>query len=250
MKKIVESTLFLGKNIIDLEEIPSTNTYMLENVSNLNEGDIVISVFQSKGRGQESSSWESNPGENLTFSLLLKPKFVPPHQQFALSKMISISILETLNQIGVKNVSIKWPNDIYVGDRKMVGILIENQISAKEVSNSVIGIGLNVNQVRFSVPNAVSIANVIGLESDLFNVLSLLISKIEKNYVKLRRLNDFDQVYLGHLYQRNLLANYEDLNGVPFKGLIEGVNEIGQLQVRVDGDVRSYNNKEIRFLNF
>ena len=137
----------MNQNIIILEEVDSTNTWLADNVAELAGGVAVMARDQSAGRGQRGTSWESAPGKNLTLSLLLKPEGVPAAKSFILSEAVAVAVAETVEAIVPDvNVSIKWPNDIYVGDLKLGGVLIENSLSASDIDHSIVGLGLNINQ--------------------------------------------------------------------------------------------------------
>ena len=146
-----------GVTIDILEQTDSTNNRAAE--SRYGAGDVVIAERQEAGRGQRGNSWSSTPGENLTFSVVLRPDFLPAERQFRISKAVALAVADTIAEAGLRP-AIKWPNDIYIGDRKVTGILIENDLMGPYLSRSVIGIGLNVNQTRFdpALPNPTSLA--------------------------------------------------------------------------------------------
>ena len=249
MEKIVGTTLFLGKNIIEFEELPSTNSYLLNHLSDFKEGTIVICQNQVSGRGQVDAVWKSEKDKNLTFSLLLEPQFLKPMNQFILSKMICYSIYELLKSYKVKKIAIKWPNDIYCSEKKIAGILIENQINSKSVLSAVVGIGLNVNQIHFGeLENVTSLISEIKEEVDLFNILSQLVTNIEKNYIRLKAGKDFSDEYMDLLYRKGVLSNFESSQLGKFKGIIKGVDTFGRLILAKDHQLHHFNNKEIRFL--
>jgi BirA family biotin operon repressor/biotin-[acetyl-CoA-carboxylase] ligase len=146
---------------IHLPEVDSTNNYLLRQLAqgvDYPDGTVVYTTVQSCGRGQQGNSWESEPGRNLAFSLLLKPTFLPVTMSFALSELTALAIAETLDEY-VPGFLIKWPNDIYHDDRKAVGILIENRLSGRTLSHSIVGVGVNLNQrvFRSDAPNPVSV---------------------------------------------------------------------------------------------
>lgn len=164
---------------IHLDTCPSTNSELAARAASLPDGTVVVCRCQSAGRGQRGNTWESEPGSNLTFSILLRPHAIGAARQFELSMIISLAIVRAVDNILSRNgsgarCSIKWPNDIYVGDRKLCGILIENVLSGNSISRSIAGIGINVNQRRFmsDAPNPVSIVQLTGRESDLGEALA------------------------------------------------------------------------------
>lgn len=156
--------------VIELDESPSTNTYLASIAADLPHGTVVSARRQTAGRGQRGNSWESAPGENITMSMLLRPEGLHPSRQFVISRAVSLAITGVLRRyMPASAVRVKWPNDIYVDDRKICGILIENVISSASIRQSVVGIGINVNQRRFlsDAPNPVSMAQVTGRSFDL-----------------------------------------------------------------------------------
>jgi len=146
------SGLFVGQNFVTLKEVDSTNNFLKDLVSNskpLMEGTVIMAENQFAGRGQQQNGWFTEAGKNLTFSLLLKPHFLDIADQFDMVRVISLGVFDALEPLVGKKLKIKWPNDIYYGDHKLGGILIENLIQAGQIRNSIIGIGINVNQERF-----------------------------------------------------------------------------------------------------
>jgi BirA family biotin operon repressor/biotin-[acetyl-CoA-carboxylase] ligase len=152
-------------NIIKIKEIDSTNHWLKEqsNKQFLDEGTTVVAEYQTAGKGPRGNRWDSEAGKNITCSLLLYPDFLPVKQHFLLSKVVALGIKDAAEQY-IRPVHIKWPNDIYYQNRKIAGILIENEITGQTIGKSIVGIGLNVNQEQFSdaAPNAVSIKQILG----------------------------------------------------------------------------------------
>ena len=136
------------------------------------EGDVVWADFQTAGRGQRGHEWHSRKGENLTFSAVLEPLFVPIAEQFSVSEVVALSLVDMLAEYGIE-ARIKWTNDIYVGDKKLVGILIEHSLASTSLRRTIVGIGINVNQKEFdsALPNPVSMTQLLGKEFDLERVL-------------------------------------------------------------------------------
>lgn len=249
------SGLFVGQNLVTLTEVDSTNNFLKEAVANstpLPDGTVIMAESQYAGRGQQNNKWNSEPGKNLTFSILLKPTFVALNQQFNINVAISVGIIKALQNVLGKDVKVKWPNDIYFGDDKLGGILIENMVQGSAIKNTIIGIGLNVNQVDFPewVPNPVSVKQILQTDYDLKSLLSDICAGIEHAYLRLRadktaELMDF---YLANLYWFGQVQRFKADEDV-FEGTITGVEKNGQLIVSSAGAERLYNFKEIEFLN-
>ena len=161
----------------------TTSTNDLARDAKYRDGDIVWADFQTAGRGQRGHTWESRAGENLTFSVVLEPTFLPAREQFLLSEAVALALVDMLAEQGVE-ARIKWTNDIYVGDRKLVGILIEHTYSGCNLSRTIAGVGINVNQRAFSadVPNPTSMALETGREFDCGQVLSHFERALARRY--------------------------------------------------------------------
>ncbi|MDD4637359.1 MAG: biotin--[acetyl-CoA-carboxylase] ligase, partial [Bacteroidales bacterium] len=164
-----------------LEETTSTNTYLQEWIvkEEVPEGSVVTARIQTQGRGQAGNKWSAEQGKNLTFSMVLYPEFVPVNEQFIISQVAALAVKETLS-LYIPDVSIKWPNDIYYRDKKITGILIENNLTAKVFSSSIIGIGININQQAFpeNLPNPVSLIQILGKEVSIPEVLEQFVGQI------------------------------------------------------------------------
>lgn len=249
-------TLFVGQNSIHVESVDSTNSYASEMLRQIElaEGSIIYSFEQLKGRGQRGNSWESEPNKNVALSLVLYPKFLLVEQQFLLTKIASLAVADLMAELlevsaNTRKISIKWPNDIYVNDQKIAGILIENTLKESSIQGSVVGIGINVNQLKFAVQNATSLAMITDKEFRLMMVLERLCEFFEARYLQLKsnKLEGIDNNYLERLYKLNEWANY--ISGeVPFEGKVKGVSKIGKLQVEMrNGEVREFDLKEIVF---
>jgi BirA family biotin operon repressor/biotin-[acetyl-CoA-carboxylase] ligase len=250
--KIPATTLFFGKNLIFMPECHSTNNEMLLlcQKGSPPEGTLIITAQQSAGRGQRGNVWLAEPGKNLTFTLLVNPAFLAVQKQFYLNIFVSLGILDYLTTDQDLKVQIKWPNDILVGKKKICGILIENQISGTTLSSSCIGIGLNVNQRQFDVPAATSIISEKESETNLPSVLESLLGSLEARYLQLRA-GKYDQLvadYLSHLYLRGEPSQFSDSAG-SFNGTIKGIDHTGRLVIFNGRSERSYDLKEIRYLN-
>lgn len=169
-------------NIIRIKETDSTNTLM-KTMPGIMHGTVVVADTQTAGRGQRGNSWEAEPGKNLTFSMLLEPEHIPARRQFAISRAVALAISDCLShwlRNSADEIAIKWPNDIYVGDRKICGILIENSLQGDRICRTIVGVGLNVNQTTFrsDAPNPVSMAQIAGFGFDLETLLADLAATI------------------------------------------------------------------------
>ena len=246
------SGLFVGQNLITIKQVDSTNNFLKDLLSNskpVNEGAVIMAESQYAGRGQQQNRWHSEDGKNLTFSILLKPIFLPVTQQFDLTRAVSLGIINALEPHLGAQLKIKWPNDIYFGNGKLGGILIENIIQGNQIKNSVIGIGLNINQDSFpaDVPNAVSLKQILRKDYDLKLLLSDICKNIEAAYLNLKagRLELLRKAYLERLYWLNEDRMFK-AKGRIFTSSIKEVKPDGLLVLNT-GD--EYNLKEIEFLN-
>jgi BirA family transcriptional regulator, biotin operon repressor / biotin---[acetyl-CoA-carboxylase] ligase len=248
------SGLFVGQNLITIQHVDSTNNLLKELASKskpVPEGTVIMAESQYAGRGQQQNRWYSEPGKNLTFSLLLKPVFLPVTQQFDLTRAISLGVINALEPFLGEKLRIKWPNDIYYGDQKLGGILVENALQGNQIKNSVIGIGLNINQDIFppEIPNAVSLKQILHRDYDLKLILSEICKNIEAAYLGLKsgRYDTVRNAYIQCLYRLNEEKYYRS-EGRVFEGRITGVTDEGLLLMIADGEEHKYNLKEIEFL--
>lgn len=239
-------------SIIWLNEVDSTNRYIASLPdAERQEGLLVVADFQHEGKGQRGNVWESNPGENLTFSILFKPSFLKVQHQFLLSKAVAIAICQVLEEV-VDDVRIKWPNDIYVGNRKIAGVLIENSIQSNYIEQAIVGIGLNVNQRVFSedIPNPTSIAIETNIFSDIENLLGRICESISINYKLLAKgKNEFiSDSYFKLLYRREDFYSYKSKEGELFQARIVGIKDSGELILETDrGVLKEFGFKEVSF---
>lgn len=239
-------------HVIRLGEVASTNTYLdsLDNDAPQPEGCVVTTRRQSAGRGQRGNSWESEPDRNLTFSYLLRPVGVKPHEQFILSQAVSLAVVDVLSQYA-EGFSVKWPNDIYYHDRKIAGILIEHTLSGEEITRTIVGIGLNVNQTVFrsDAPNPVSLSQITGDTYDLDSLLEAVLDATSHRYRMCDARRDGIRTdYMQRLYRKTGFYRYRDKTGV-FEAVVEAVLPDGRLVLRHrDGKIRAYAFKEVSFL--
>ena len=250
--------------IIHIDETDSTNRWLRDDSASDKHGQtrtenhevrespcqsaakVVVTDYQFAGRGCGTNSWESERGKNLLFSMLIHPTEIPASRQFLVSMVTANSICKVLSQY-VKNVSIKWPNDIYVGDRKICGILIENRLQGSVISDSIIGVGLNVNQLRFEsdAPNPVSLANLTGRTFDTEMLLQQLLSTFDAEWADIEGVR---MRYLSQLYRRTGFHRYRDAQG-EFLAELVTVEEDGHLVLRqTDGYGNRYAFKEVQFI--
>ena len=240
----------LGKKIIQIESVDSTNNYIanLMNVGKIDHGTVILAEEQIKGKGQRGSIWLSNPGENLIFSMFLDTATLSVNNQFVLTEFVSISVCNALKKVGVKSV-IKWPNDIFANKKKIAGILIENQIKGSNLNGTIVGIGLNINQVHFGNLNATSIKTENGVFFSVQEFVFLLLNEMNLIWQFVQE-NDFkllEKEYLNNLWLLNKKSIYSDVNG-EFEGVSKGIDEIGRLIIERDDCLFHYDLKEISFV--
>ncbi|MDO1511894.1 biotin--[acetyl-CoA-carboxylase] ligase [Maribacter confluentis] len=238
--------------IIKLDATASTNTYLkeLSTQTNLNDFTVVMTKNQTAGRGQLNSKWEFEEGKNLAISFLKKDLAIPVDKMFVLSISVSLAILEALQTLGVPNLSVKWPNDILSGNSKIGGILIENMLAGSKIKRSIIGFGLNVNQVAFNyAPNASSLINIFGSEQNLENIFGILVDHLYR-HLKRPMVDMEERLYKS--YESNLFKNGEhshflDQDKNMLSGSIIGVSKSGKLKVELDdGTLREFGLKEVQ----
>lgn len=243
----------IANPIVRILTTDSTNNYANQQIKEnyLAEGTVFLTYDQTSGRGQMKNFWESEPGKNLTFSLVLYPDFLEIRRQFMLSKVVTLGIYKALHQY-IDQLKIKWPNDIYAGNRKLGGILIENSILSGKLKSMVAGIGLNVNQTVFrsNAPNPVSMQILTNQHYDCEQLLTEVLSGINGYYTLLKQGEkaEIDQAFTSVLYRLNERHRFKTDDEV-FTGEITGVNEIGQLLIRKeDGQILDFHFKEVEFM--
>ncbi len=233
--------------------LESTNSFakaLLTQDKNIDR-TVIFAKKQTKGRGQDTNKWESADGKNLTFSIMYFPKGMFVSQQFYISRAIALGVADYLSG-KVNNVSIKWPNDIYVGENKIAGILIENTVKGANISSVICGVGININQEKFisDAPNPVSLKQLTGEEYSLEDELTVLLQCIENRYALLENyeLDLLDKDYNYMLFKK---LGYHMFNekGVIFKARIHSITEIGQMVLeKEDGNKKTYNFKEVSYV--
>ena len=216
------------------------------------DGDIIWADFQTAGRGQRGHTWESRAGENLTFSVVLEPHFLPVAEQFMLLEAVALALYDFFALVGV-DTKIKWTNDIYVGNRKAVGILIEHNYSGGKLSRTIVGIGINVNQTEFSadIPNPISLSMLTGEKYDRRELLEQFEKCLSARYLQLKN-GEWDTLqtdYHSALYRRDERQLFALPDGTREEGIIRGVKPTGDLIVEWEnGEKKSYLFKEIEFV--
>lgn len=241
-------------NIIHLKEVSSTNEYAkdLLHKDTPPEGTAIIADYQTAGKGHDQNSWESKAGENILLTMILYPDFLEISRQFQISMAVALGITDFLEElIPAQELFIKWPNDIYVGDKKIGGILINNEIMGDKFKHVMAGIGINVNQEAFSteIPNPVSLSNLTGKQYSLKDLTLRLYNCVTVRYEQLKE-GSYHQIkgdYLDLLLGLNQVREYLYKNK-KIEAQITGVNEFGHLMLNTDGGSIECDLKEIKFL--
>ena len=250
---MTSDNLFIGQNRVHLSETDSTNNYarvLLRDKMPI-EGTVVTTDNQTNGRGQRANLWVSEPNLNLTCSYILRPAFLAAKDQFLLSASVALSVFDVLSdELTDQSVKIKWPNDILVDEKKIAGILIENSLRGSNIDHSIVGIGMNVNQIQFTESlNATSLKSILNRDFPIEDVLSLLNSKLEKRYLQLRQGQS--QAILSLLNQN--LFGFEEkrtlkVNGQEGQFIIRGARPSGELQLEhSDGRNTLHQHQEIEW---
>ncbi|MEA3503835.1 MAG: biotin--[acetyl-CoA-carboxylase] ligase [Bacteroidota bacterium] len=238
-------------NILRFPKLESTNNYLINN-QNLDNGTIVITDNQYGGHGLGTNKWESSVNENLTFSILLKPKALKASEQFFLNIIISLAIREYITSKKIDGCKIKWPNDIYVNDKKICGILINNTILSNGIVSVVAGIGLNINQETFAsdAPNPISLRNITKKTYSLEKELTKVIMHINYFYNKLetKRLSFLKEEYLKNMYRKDEFHEYI-IGSKKIEAQICGIAEFGLLLLEeADGTTHTCDLKEVQYI--
>ncbi|WP_420577333.1 biotin--[acetyl-CoA-carboxylase] ligase [Ekhidna sp.] len=250
MHKIFAKPLFLGKKVVFLPQCHSTNDELASLIkkSSEPEGLVLYTDNQTKGKGQRGNVWLSEPGKNVMMSVLLRPKFLDPQNQFYLNLITGLAIVDVLRGLVARDISLKWPNDVYVADRKIAGILIESNMRGSILEFSIVGVGLNVNQEGFNLPNATSMFLETGKQFDLREIMEDFLLQFEKWYIKLKNgghdsiLNSYHQLLMWRGEERAFKANDEE-----FYGEIVGIDSHGRLAINHNGTLNYYGIKEVEF---
>lgn len=241
----------IGHQIIRLSSVGSTNNYTanLLRTQNVSEGTVILALNQSSGRGQLQNTWVSEPGANLTLSVVLKPMFIGVEQQFALSQVVAIALIQTLKNVGVTDVAIKWPNDILAGNKKVAGVLVENTLIGKQIAHAIVGVGLNVNQQDFNqLPYATSISKILDRVLNLDEVLDELMGQLNFWYMQLqqKKFEQIKQGYLNHLIGLHKPLLYFVGNNPELFEIVD-VEQSGRVVVKNQkGELSSFNFQELK----
>ena len=254
------------------ESIDSTNTVAIRESDTSNEGTVWAALYQTAGRGQRGNKWESSKGDNLTFTALFKPTFISPARQFAISEISAIGVCKYLEEKGL-TPKIKWPNDIYIGDKKICGMLIEHTLSGDKLSASISGIGININQEIFNsnAPNPTSLIlelKRLGKDANRFNIKEELPKVLEEIYtlyhfLQQGAIKEIHKLYIDYLYRFNELHTFVEtdpnspadipveqmVNGNFIKGRIIDISPSGLLIIKQEsGEIKNYSFKEIKYI--
>lgn len=242
--------------IVYVDYAESTNTMLARSAKKFEHGTCLAAHAQTSGRGQRGNHWESEPGKNLTFSVLLYPRAIVASRQFELSQIVSIALVKVLrSQLGTDDIHIKWPNDIYFHDKKICGILIENTISGSLITQSIVGIGLNVNQLTFvsDAPNPVSMSQIKGMHFDLDDLLEYVVTQIVSDFDEYEK--NSDPATLASKYRRLMWRGegywpyYDHLHDTALTARIAAVAPTGELTLATEeGDFNTYAFKEVSFV--
>ncbi|MFC2125820.1 biotin--[acetyl-CoA-carboxylase] ligase [Bacteroidota bacterium] len=250
MPKYFANTSFIGKPAFFLPKCHSTNDIASEMASkkSAKEGTLIYTNDQFLGRGQRGNTWKSQPGKNLTFSVIFHPGFLRISDHFLLNIFTSLALHDFLTVYTPENLKIKWPNDIMYGGSKIAGILIENSIRSNRFEYSAIGIGLNINQQEFQMENAISMLQICNQEFNIDEMLELLSMYLENRYNQLKSLTvkSLYRDYMSVMYWKDEIHVFR--SNETFNGMIRGIDDSGRLMVETDHGVSSYMFKEIEYL--
>lgn len=240
----------IGRKIIFKEVLPSTNNYVANLIAEqkIEHGTVILAGEQTSGKGQRGAVWDSEPHKNIILSTFIQPDNLTVNHQFQLNQIISLACVSFLNTI-TSGFLIKWPNDIVYSNKKVGGILIENQLDKLHIKNSIIGIGININQLDFGTYNATSLTAITSRNFKLQELVFKLIEELNYWYTKLQtyQFDSISESYLQNLWLHNTETTFEDADG-KFIGKIKGVDPSGQLLVDRNGELKSFQNKTITFL--
>lgn len=242
----------IGSEIRRLTECSSTMSWFETNrMLRLQDGFVLQAEFQKAGQGNANSTWHSQKGKNLLFSMYIEPRKLEAARVFLISQFVSLGILNYLQAYQIKDLSIKWPNDIYIADKKIAGILIRNELDYQYIQSSVIGVGLNLNQVVFpdELPNPTSLKLELNRSWDLSSELEKLLHFVDFEYQKLnqKEYHSIEEDYTSFLYLKNKSHEFTLPDGSLINGVIRGVNEFGHLELETEKGLQYFAFKEIIF---
>ncbi len=277
----IPNSLFLGKIWQHFDELPSTNDF-LTNSDFYTEGSLVTTFNQTAGRGQMGNRWLAEPNQNLAYSIRLNPTFLQANEQFHLNKIVALAVHDFIekeisnfkfqipkaaasltsnfknhcearsNQTSNLITSVKWANDIYINDKKICGILIQNSLLGSRLQSSIIGIGVNINQIIFPKDlNATSLSLETGQLFDLMSIVEKLTQCLEFRYLQLKSATYFNEIheeYLSKMYRFGVDAIYRRaIDDSVFMGKIVGVSASGQLEIMSNRGIETFEIKEVKF---
>lgn len=239
--------------LIKLDAIDSTNEFLksLSSQQELENFTIVTAENQTKGKGQMGAVWRSEVGKNLIMSVLVRDFLLNNEEVFNLNIIISLSVIKTLEELNIPDLSIKWPNDIMSYNKKLGGILIENTLKSDGTIVSVVGLGLNVNQINFqNLPNASSLAVISNVEFNKDELVILIVEKIKEKILLWEQQSAiFWSEYFNKLFRKGVPMPFKNIDNQNFMGIIQGVSPIGKLQVLLEDDsISEFEIKEIQML--
>ncbi len=227
-------------------------------LTKITEGVVLTTFNQMAGRGQMGNQWLAEPDQNIAFSIILRPTFLDAREQFHLNKAIAlavqdffVSVFQEHNSELANGLKVKWANDMYFYDEKIAGILIQNALSGSRLQHSIIGIGLNVNQLEFPDNfNATSLKRIFEKDFDLFELVEQLTKAIEQRYLQLKTGNfkKLHDEYISNLYRFGIESEFQYPNGEPFRGTIIGISPVGRLEVLTTEGVKNFDIKELKFV--
>ena len=236
--------------IIKLDATESTNLYLKNLISNVHLDDYaaVISQFQTNGRGQFGTKWDSDAGKNLLISVLRKDIDFNIEEQFYINMRVTLAVYMTLKYFNIPKLSIKWPNDILSCDKKISGVLIEFIIKNKIIRHTIIGLGLNVNQIFFqNLPNATSMKLILNKSTCLEKLRIKFLKKL-KYYFSLKNNQDISIIYHKLLYKNGEICSFKTKGGYLLKGQINGVSYDGKLKILLNGSIKEFELKSIQMI--
>lgn len=251
MHKLFKNTVFIGKKAFFLPSCHSTNelaSVLMTQKQPLN-GTVIYTDFQSHGKGQRGNRWESETSKNILISTILETGFVEASDFFDLTIITSLAIHDFISEYVKQGIKIKWPNDMYYGNNKIGGILIENYIKQNVIEWCILGVGINVNQGKFQEKNAISMSNICGQEFDREELINVLLQKLETRYYQLEKgiTKSLKREYLENLYWKDEIHVFQS-EGTYFNGKIIGIESSGKLKMEVEEGERIFGFKEVSFI--
>ena len=235
--------------IIKVNATRSTNdkVKMLIKSKKILSGDLIIAKYQYGGRGQRMNKWCSSYGKNLLCSLFYRPLDINADKTFIINQAVSLAVLKTIRKFNNEKCLIKWPNDILSVNKKIAGILVENSLSSNKVNHSIIGVGININQVFFKrLPNATSIKKISNKNIDIERVLNELINSYKFYFTK---INDIK--YINDEYNQNIFGKEGCkfiINGKEYSGRIISISNTGIIKLNIGSEIVNYDSRKVKLL--